>query len=71
VLVLSPDDRRERAGLMSFTVRDHTELHAHLEGRGIHAFLRPKYIRVDTCFYNTEEDVDRLLAEVATFLDRG
>ena len=69
--LLSPSDRRERAGLMSFTAPDFVGLHGHLEAIGIHVFKRPKYLRIDTCFFNTEEEIDRLLAEISSYLGRA
>ena len=40
----------------------------HLESRRIHAGHWQEHIRVDPSFYNSEEEVDRLLAEIEAFL---
>ena len=64
----TPADPAQRAGIVAFDARRRVELHARLESRGIHVGNWQEHIRVDPSFYNTEEEVDRLLDEVGAFL---
>ena len=70
--VLSPPDPRDRAGLIAFTTPRVAELYDHLEAVGVHTYrYQGTTIRVDVQFYNTEDEVDRLLDEVRAFLARA
>ncbi len=68
VTIWTPPAPEERAGIVAFDVPRRAELHAHLERRRIHAGHWQEHIRVDPSFYNTEEEIDRLLAEIEAFL---
>lgn len=72
VEMLSPADPRERAGLVAFTTPRVAELYDHLEGAGVHTYRHQgTTIRVDCQFYNTQDEIDRLLAETRAFLARA
>lgn len=64
----TPADPAERAGIVAFDAPRRAQLHAHLESRGIHVGHWLDHIRVDPCFYNTEDEIDRFLAETGAFL---
>jgi selenocysteine lyase/cysteine desulfurase len=68
VRLWTPPDPAERAGIVAFDAPRRADLHAHLESRRIHVGHWLDHIRVDPCFYNTDEEIDRLLAETGTFL---
>ena len=68
VRLWTPPDPRERAGIVAFDAPRRPELHLRLESRGIHTGHWLEHIRVDPCFYNSEEEIDRFLAETETFL---
>jgi selenocysteine lyase/cysteine desulfurase len=68
VRLWTPPDPAERAGIVAFDVPRRPRLHRHLESRGIHVGHWLEHIRVDPCFYNSEEEVDRFLAETEAFL---
>ena len=57
-------DRRERSGIVSFCHQsvDSAELCARLEAAGVIVSVRGNLIRVSPHFYNTEDELDRLLA---------
>ena len=55
----------ERSAIVTFTAASqeaNRALHAHLSGQGISISLRGGQCRVSPSFYNTEEEIDRLLA---------
>ena len=57
-------DRRERSGIVSFCHQavDSAELCQRLEAAGVIVSVRGNLIRVSPHFYNTEDELDRLLA---------
>jgi selenocysteine lyase/cysteine desulfurase len=59
-------DRRERSGIVSFRHRamDSTALNERLHAAGVIVSLRGDLIRVSPHFYNTEDELDRLLGVV-------
>lgn len=62
--VVSDLDPRHRSQIVAFTSGDHTrdgELVAELERRNVSTTLRGKGVRVSPYFYNTNDDIDRLL----------
>jgi len=63
--VASPEDRRLRSGVISFRTRDSEATSRSLTEAGFLVSLRPAGIRVSPDFYNTEEEVDRLLGLLA------
>jgi selenocysteine lyase/cysteine desulfurase len=68
VRIWTPPDPAERAGIVAFDTPRRAELHLRLESRGIHVGHWLEHIRVDPCFYNSEEEIDRFLAETEAFL---
>jgi cysteine desulfurase/selenocysteine lyase len=50
-----------RGGIVSFADANPEATVAQLAARGIHVSARRGFVRVSPHFYNTEEDVDRLL----------
>ncbi len=71
VEILSPAEPRKRAGLIAFTTPRVAELYDHLEAAGIHTYrYQGTTIRVDVQFYNTLDEVGRLLDETRRFLAR-
>lgn len=70
--ILSPADRLDRAGLVAFTTERAAELYASLEAAGVHTYRHQgTTIRVDTQFYNTEDEIAHLLGEIRAFLARA
>ena len=65
--VYSPWDPGERSGIVSVLHprRPAEALAAHLEQRGIRVAHRAGRLRIAPHFYNTEEEVDRVVAELA------
>ena len=58
----------ERSAIVTFTAASqdaNRELHARLGRAGIGISLRGGQCRVSPSFYNTEEEIDRLLAALA------
>lgn len=66
--VVSPSDPECRSGVVSFTTGDDGSLHEGLRESGFVVSLRSAGIRVSVDFYNTEEEVERLLERVGTSL---
>jgi selenocysteine lyase/cysteine desulfurase len=54
-----------RSGVVSFTTKDPEATFKLLKERGFFLSLRPAGIRVAIDFYNTEEEIDRLLSVLA------
>jgi len=54
-----------RSGIVSFSTKDTEATFNHLKMDGFYLSLRPAGIRVAIDFYNTEEEVDRLLSVLA------
>lgn len=63
--VISPPDRQDRAGIVSFAIDDSAAVFERLKSRKVFIALREGFLRVAPHFYNTPEDMDRFL----TFLD--
>jgi selenocysteine lyase/cysteine desulfurase len=68
VEMVSPNDEGLRSGVVSFTVGDDRALRDSLASSGFVVSLRATGIRVSADFYNTEEEVERLLGFVESFL---
>jgi selenocysteine lyase/cysteine desulfurase len=65
VKIASPREKEMRSGVVSFTTKDTEAAFKYLKENGFHVSLRPAGIRVSTDFYNTEEEIDRLLSNLA------
>lgn len=64
--LVSPKESEMRSGVVSFTTSDTEATFRLLRGAGFYLSLRPAGIRVAVDFYNTEEEVDRLLSTLAS-----
>ena len=65
VSIVSPREKEMRSGVVSFSTRDTEATYKHLRENGFYLSLRPAGIRVAADFYNTEEEIDRLLSTLA------
>ena len=65
VTIVSPKEKSMRSGVVSFTTKDPEATFKLLKERGFYLSLRPAGIRVAIDFYNTEEEIDRLLSVLA------
>ena len=65
VAIVSPKEREMRSGVVSFSTKDTEATFKHLRADGFYLSLRPAGIRVAVDFYNTEEEIDRLLSVLA------
>jgi selenocysteine lyase/cysteine desulfurase len=62
VKMVSPEDAKLRSGVISFTTENPNEHFRRLLEAGFVISLRTAGIRISTAFFNTLEDVDRLIA---------
>ncbi len=62
--VLSPRDSRVRGGIVMLRLNQPKETVATLAARGFTVDYRPGLVRVSPHFFNTREDVDRLMDEI-------
>jgi selenocysteine lyase/cysteine desulfurase len=60
----TPEDKQCRSGIVNFRVDKPQQLSEKLEKKGIVVCARANGIRVSPHFYNTEEDIDRLIEEI-------
>jgi selenocysteine lyase/cysteine desulfurase len=65
VTIVSPKEKSMRSGVVSFSTRDPDATFKLLKEKGFYLSLRPAGIRVAIDFYNTEEEIDRLLSVLA------
>jgi selenocysteine lyase/cysteine desulfurase len=68
VELVSPEDKRLRSGVVSFTNGDPEPLYKKLAEKGYALSLRPAGIRVSTGFFNTVEEIDELLDDLSRLL---
>lgn len=61
----SPENPQERAGIVMLRLKEPQETVARLAQRGFTVDYRPGLLRVSPHFYNTLDDVDRLMDEIA------
>ena len=59
--ILSSLEPRHRSAILSFSAQDVRRVHTDLKKRGIYTSVREDGIRVSPHFYNTLEDMDRLI----------
>jgi len=64
VELVSPSEKELRSGIVSFRTRDTQKTYDALTGAGFVVSLRTAGIRVSANFYNSEEEIDRLLEGV-------
>jgi selenocysteine lyase/cysteine desulfurase len=65
VNVVSPREKEMRSGVVSFATKNTDATFKKLREENFYLSLRPAGIRVAVDFYNTEEEVDRLLSVLA------
>jgi len=65
IAIVSPMEKEMRSGVVSFSTKDTEATFKHLREEGFYLSLRPTGIRVAVDFYNTEEELDRLLSILA------
>jgi len=65
VKIASPREKEMRSGVVSFTTKETEATFNHLKASGFYVSLRPAGIRVATGFYNTEDEINRLLSTLA------
>lgn len=65
VNIISPKEKEMRSGVVSFSTKDTGATYKKLRADNFYLSLRPSGIRVAIDFYNTEEEVDRLLSVLA------
>lgn len=63
------DDRAHRSGIVMVAQDDPKGAVQHLDGAGIIVDSRPGYVRISPHVYNTEDEVDRAVAELVRFRD--
>jgi selenocysteine lyase/cysteine desulfurase len=66
--IVSPKEREMHSGVVSFATKDTEATYKRLKEAGFYLSLRPAGIRVAPDFYNTEEEIDRLLSTLAGHL---
>jgi cysteine desulfurase/selenocysteine lyase len=69
VELVSPDDKKLRSGVVSFSTNDSPKHYEELKKAGFTISLRTVGIRVSTGFFNTEEEVDSLLSHLGSMLN--
>ncbi len=65
VTIVSPKEKSMRSGVVSFSTKDPEATFKLLKEKGFYLSLRPAGIRVAADFYNTEEEIDKLLSTLA------
>ena len=65
VKIISPREKEMRSGVVSFATKDKEATFKLLKEKGFYLSLHSTGIRVATDFYNTEEEIDRLLTTLA------
>jgi cysteine desulfurase/selenocysteine lyase len=60
----TPEERQHRSGIVNFKIDKPKEITAELRRKGVIVSARANGIRVSPHFYNTEEEIDRLVEEV-------
>jgi len=60
----TPEERRYRSGIVNFKIEKAQEITQKLGEKGIVVSARAHGIRVSPHFYNTEEEIDRLVEEI-------
>jgi selenocysteine lyase/cysteine desulfurase len=66
--IVSPMEKELRSGVLSFSTKDNEATFKQLTENGFFLSLRPAGIRVAADFYNTEEEIERLLSIIAKCL---
>jgi len=61
VEVITPKPESERSGIVSFEFADAQQVFERLQSQNIHISLRQGRLRVSPHFYNTEEELRKLM----------
>jgi len=69
--LLTPDEPEALAGIVAFRHSRAEELHKHLHARNIHVMCSAGRLRIAIHFYNSAEDVERLLQALREFGGRN
>jgi selenocysteine lyase/cysteine desulfurase len=56
------ENENELSGIVSFSCSDNEKIYQRLKSENITIALRDKFLRVSPHFYNTEEEIEKLLA---------
>lgn len=70
VTIQTPQEEKDRAGIIFFTTPGYADLHAKLKSERIYCGSFLGGIRIDPNFYNTIEELDRFLAIVRTHVKK-
>ena len=62
----TPEEQRYRSGIVNFKIAEPQEVAEKLNNKGIVVSARAHGVRVSPHFYNTEEEIDRLIEEIKT-----
>jgi len=62
----TPEEQRYRSGIVNFKIAEPEEVAEKLNNKGIVVSARAHGVRVSPHFYNTEEEIDRLIEEIKT-----
>ncbi|MDI6805284.1 MAG: aminotransferase class V-fold PLP-dependent enzyme [Candidatus Bathyarchaeia archaeon] len=62
--LFTPEERQHRSGIVLFRIKKPQEFVAELRRKGIVVSARAHGIRVSPHFYNTEEEIDKLIEEI-------
>ena len=65
----TPEEFQHRSGIVNFIVENPLKTVKKLNEKGIIVAARTHGIRVSPHFYNTEEEIDRLIKEIKAFND--
>jgi cysteine desulfurase/selenocysteine lyase len=60
----TPEDRQCRSGIVNFRVKEPEQIVEKLKKKNIIVCARANGLRISPHYYNTEEEVDRLMDEV-------
>jgi selenocysteine lyase/cysteine desulfurase len=63
----TPQERAYRSGIVNFRVKNPKEVAEKLDKKGIVVSARANGIRVSPHFYNTEDEIDKLIEEVRQY----
>ncbi len=65
--IITPEDERERAGIVTFRYENADELQQHLLERNMVVSARVGHVRIAPHCYNTTDEIDAVLAEINSF----
>lgn len=71
IKLITPDDDHRRMGIVSFALRintDHQEVLTELKKKKINIASRENYFRISPHFYNTDQEIDKVLDQLFTIV---